>query len=58
MRTGNVARSDDGDKPIVRTARQARQAERGPTVLNILIVSTTLAAIALAITWWILAPAP
>ncbi len=57
MRNHNI-RHDDADKSIVRTAQQARQAERGPTVLNILIISTVLAAIGLAITWWVMAPSP
>lgn len=49
---------DRGEKPIVRTAKQARQAERGPTVLNILIISTILAAIGMSVTWWMLTPSP
>jgi hypothetical protein len=58
MQTGDMTRNDNEAKPIVRTARQARQAERGPTVLNVLVISTVLSAIGLAITWWMLAPTP
>ena len=47
---------EDADKSIVRTPQQARQAERGPTVLNVLIISTVLAAVGLAITWWVMTP--
>jgi hypothetical protein len=34
---------------IVETAQEARQAERGPTVRNVLLVSTGLAIVAFAI---------
>jgi len=33
------------------SAQQARQAERGPTVRNLLVASTALAIIALVIVW-------
>jgi len=36
---------------IVETAREARQAERGPTVRTVLIVSTGLVVLAFAIIW-------
>jgi len=36
---------------IVESAQEARQAERGPSVRNLLVVSTTLVIIALAIVW-------
>lgn len=36
---------------IVETAREARQGERGPSVLVLLTVSTLLAAIVLASVW-------
>jgi hypothetical protein len=36
---------------IVETAQEARQAERGPTVRNMLIVSTGLVILAFAIIW-------
>jgi rare lipoprotein A len=39
------------DGQIVESAREARQAERGPTVRNLLIASTALAIIALGIVW-------
>jgi hypothetical protein len=39
------------DGQIVESAREARQAERGPTVRNLLLASTALAIIALSIVW-------
>ena len=36
---------------IVESAQEARQAERGPSVRNVLIASTALVIIALAIVW-------
>jgi hypothetical protein len=36
---------------IVETAQEARQAERGPTLRNMLIVSTGLVILAFAIIW-------
>jgi hypothetical protein len=36
---------------IIESAQEARQAERGPSVRNVLIASTALAIIALAIVW-------
>lgn len=39
-----------GDQ-IVESAREARQAERGPTVRNVLIASTCLAIAALILVW-------
>lgn len=36
---------------IVETAREARQGERGPSILVLLTVSTLLAAVVLAIVW-------
>jgi len=39
------------DGQIVESARVARQAERGPTVRNLLLASTALAIIALSIVW-------
>jgi hypothetical protein len=38
---------------IVETAREARQGERGPSVLVLLTVSTLLAAIVLASVWFV-----
>jgi hypothetical protein len=38
------------DKSL-KSAREARQAERGPTVRNLLLASTALAIIALGIVW-------
>jgi hypothetical protein len=38
---------------IVESAREARQAERGPSVRNLLIFSTALAIIALALIWFV-----
>jgi hypothetical protein len=36
---------------IVETAQEARQAERGPTVRNVLVVSTSFVILAFAIIW-------
>jgi hypothetical protein len=36
---------------IIETAQEARQAERGPRVRNMLIVSTSLVMLAFAIIW-------
>lgn len=41
------------DGQIIETPQEARQAERGPTVRNLLIASTSLAIVALAIVWFI-----
>jgi hypothetical protein len=41
-----------GDQ-IVENAQEARQAERGPTVRNMLVASTCLAIVALAIIWFV-----
>jgi hypothetical protein len=41
----------DNRRPIVETPMQARQAERGPTVLLMLIGSVALAVIVLGIVW-------
>jgi hypothetical protein len=41
-----------GDK-IIETAREARQAERGPSVRNVLVWSTGLVVVAFAIVWFI-----
>jgi hypothetical protein len=38
---------------IVETAQEARQAERGPTVRDVLIWSTGLVIVALAIVWYV-----
>lgn len=38
---------------IVETAREARQGERGPSVLVLLTVSTLLTAIVLASVWFV-----
>jgi hypothetical protein len=38
---------------IVETAREARQAERGPSVLALLVVSVGLAVLILAIVWFL-----
>ena len=37
---------------VVESAQEARQAERGPSVRNLLVASTALAIIALAIVWF------
>jgi hypothetical protein len=39
------------DGQIIETAREARQAERGPTVRNVLVISTALIIVAFAILW-------
>lgn len=36
---------------VVESAAEARQAERGPTVRNVLIASTALAIVALLVIW-------
>lgn len=36
---------------IIETAQEARQAEPGPSVRNVLVVSTTAVIIALAVVW-------
>jgi len=36
---------------IIESAGEARQAERGPTVRNVLVASTCLAIVALVIIW-------
>ena len=41
------------DGQIIETTQEARQAERGPTVRNLLVASTSLAIVALAIIWFI-----
>jgi hypothetical protein len=38
---------------VVESAQEARQAERGPSVRNLLVASTALAIIALAIIWFV-----
>jgi hypothetical protein len=42
--------SKRGDQ-IIETAREARQAERGPTVRNVLVASTSLVIVAFIIIW-------
>jgi hypothetical protein len=41
------------DRQIVETATEARQAEPGPSVLALLIVSTGLAVLILAVIWFV-----
>lgn len=41
-----------GDQ-IIESAREARQAERGPTVRNVLVASMSLAILALVIVWFV-----
>jgi hypothetical protein len=41
-----------GDR-IVETAQEARQAERGPSVRNVLLWSTGLIIVAFAIVWYV-----
>ena len=38
---------------IIETAQEARQAERGPTVRNVLVWSTGLVVVAFAVVWFI-----
>lgn len=47
----SMMKRDNGQ--IVETAREARQGERGPSIMAVLVVSTTLATIVLAITWFV-----
>jgi hypothetical protein len=37
---------------VIETAREARQAEPGPSVRNVLIISTTAVIIAFAVIWF------
>jgi hypothetical protein len=46
-----MARVEDGQ--IVETAREARQAEPGPTVRNVLVVSTSVSIAILAVIWFV-----
>jgi len=39
------------DGQIVESAREARQAERGPTVRNVLVASTSLVIVAFVVVW-------
>jgi hypothetical protein len=39
------------DGRIVESAQEARQAERGPTVRNVLVASTSLAIVILLVVW-------
>ena len=38
-------------KQVIETAQEARQAEPGPTVRNVLVISTTAVIIAFAVIW-------
>lgn len=38
---------------IIETAREARQAEPGPSVRNVLVISTSGVIVALAIVWYL-----
>ena len=46
-----MATTENGQ--IVETATEARQGERGPSVLALLSVSTGLAAVVLAVVWFV-----
>ena len=37
---------------VIETAQEARQAERGPTVRNVLVWSTGLVIVAFAVVWY------
>jgi hypothetical protein len=41
------------DGRIVETATEARQGERGPSVLTLLVVSVALALTAMAVVWFV-----
>lgn len=45
--------AENRDGRIVETATEARQAERGPSVLNVLVLSLVGALILLAVVWYI-----
>lgn len=45
--------SQKKDVPIVETAIEARGAERGPSVRNVLVWSLALAVVAMAVVWFI-----
>jgi len=40
-------------RPIIESANEARQAERGPSVLALLTVSTGLAVLILGVIWFV-----
>lgn len=46
-----MAKIENGQ--IVETAREARQAEPGPTVRNVLVISTSAVIVALAVLWFV-----
>ena len=46
-----MARLEQGR--IIETAREARQAEPGPTVRNVLVISTTAVIVIFAIIWFV-----
>jgi hypothetical protein len=39
------------DGQIIESAQEARQAERGPTVRNVLVASTSLAIVVMLVVW-------
>lgn len=41
------------DGQIVETAKEARQGERGPSVLMVLLISTGAVAVILALLWYV-----
>jgi hypothetical protein len=51
FRTENMPIKENGR--IVETATEARQGERGPSVLTLLIVSVALALAAMAVVWFV-----
>ena len=46
-----MARMEQGR--VVETAREARQAEPGPSVRNVLVISTTAVIVIFAIIWFV-----
>jgi hypothetical protein len=48
-----TTREHDHDHRIVETATEARQAERGPSVLALLTASTGLAILILGVIWFV-----
>ena len=46
-----MAKKENG--VIIETATEARQAERGPTILSILVISTALAILLMAALWFV-----
>ena len=58
QRSGRLSLMEDGmpdveDGQVTATATEARQAERGPTVRNVLVISVVMALAVLAALWFV-----